>query len=322
MRQAAFVVRFLASAAVATLLAGWVPAANAADPNAPFRDCPDCPEMQRLPPGTFVMGTPAADPRAADTRAEAQALIVRVPKAFAMGRLEITRREYRAFVNDAGYEVHGPCVSWDDALGRFNSDRTRGPDNPGRPREVKDDQPVSCVSWSDAKAYVQWLAHRTGKAYRLPSEAEWEYAARAGSAARWPWGDSSTDACDFANLYDLSARESYAFGWDPVHCRDSYPDVAPAAALRANAFGLYDMIGNVAEWVEDCYTDSYVGRPRDTRAWVWAGGCSKRVQRGGSWAMPPERARSASREAAEISSRADSLGFRVALDLDGKAESR
>ncbi len=319
--RAAFVVRFLASTAVAALLAGWVPAGHAADPNAPFRDCPDCPEMQRLPAGTFVMGTPAADPRAADTRAEAQALIVRVPKAFAMGRLEITRREYRAFVNDAGYEVHGPCVSWDDALGRFNSDRTRGPDNPGRPREVKDDQPVSCVSWSDAKAYVQWLAHRTGKAYRLPSEAEWEYAARAGSAARWPWGDSSTDACDFANLYDLSARESYAFGWDPVHCRDSYPDVAPAAALRANAFGLYDMIGNVAEWVEDCYTDSYVGRPRDTRAWVWAGGCSKRVQRGGSWAMPPERARSASREAAEISSRADSLGFRVALDLDGKAES-
>lgn len=293
-----------------------------ADPGAPIRDCPDCPEIVRVPPGTFVMGTPTADPHAPATRAEAQAVIVRIPKTFGLGRVEVTRREYRAFIADSGYDAKGPCVTWDESLGRFNADRNRGPDNPGRPREARDDHPVACVSWSDAKAYVQWLAHKTGKSYRLPSEAEWEYAARAGSAARWPWGEAPADGCDFANLYDLSGRESYVLGWEPVRCRDGYPDVAPVGALRANAFGLYDMIGNVAEWVEDCFTDSYVGRPRDGRAWVWTGGCPRRVLRGGSWVAPAERARSAFRDSAEINARADYVGFRVALDLDGRPEAR
>ena len=293
-----------------------------ADPAAPFRDCADCPEMVRVPAGTFVMGSPTADPRLPASRAESQAVIVRIPKPLGLGRLEVTRREYRAFVADAGYDARGPCITWDETLRRFNADRNRGPENPGRPREARDDHPVACVSWSDAKAYVQWLAHRTGKPYRLPSEAEWEYAARAGSAARWPWGDSASDGCEFANLYDLSSRESYAFGWEPVRCRDNYPDVAPAGALRANAYGLYDMIGNVAEWVEDCYTDSYLGRPRDGRPWVWAGGCTRRVLRGGSWATPAERARSAYRDSAETGTRADYIGFRVALDLDGRPEAR
>ena len=304
---------------LATLVA---PLARAADPAAPFRDCADCPEMVRVPAGTFVMGTPTADPAAAGARAEAQAVIVRIAKPFGLGRVEVTRREYRAFVADSGYDAHGPCVTWDDALNRFNADRIRGPDNPGRPREPKDDHPVACVSWNDAKSYVQWLAHRTGKPYRLPSEAEWEYAARAGSATRWPWGDQPADACEFANLYDRSARETLAFGWEPVPCRDNYPDVAPVGALRANAYGLYDMIGNVAEWVEDCYTDSYVGRPRDGHAWVWAGGCARRVLRGGSWAAPAERARSAYREAAEVNMRADTIGLRVAVDLDVRPEGR
>ena len=305
-----------------SLAAALAPAARAADPLAPFKDCPDCPEMQRVLPGTFVMGTPSADPHVAETRAESQAVIVRIPRAFALGRTEVTLREYRAYLADSGYDAKAPCVAWDDNLLRFNADRARGPENPGRPREVRDDQPVSCVSWLDAKAYAQWLAHKTGKAYRLPSEAEWEYAARAGGNSRWPWGDATADGCEFANLYDLASREQFAFGWEPVRCRDRYPDVAPAGALRANAFGLYDMIGNVAEWVEDCYTDSYVGRPRDGRAWVWTGGCTRRVQRGGSWASPAERARSASRDAAEPMLRAGTVGFRIALDLDGKAEGR
>lgn len=314
-------VAWLAPALLVTALA-FTPGARAADPMAPFRDCPDCPEMQRVPAGTFVMGTPGADAHAATTRAESQSLIVRIPRPFALGRTEVTRREYRTFVADAAYEAKGPCVTWDDTLGRFAADRARGPENPGRPREARDDQPVSCVSWLDAKAYVQWLSRKTGKAYRLPSEAEWEYAARAGSATRWPWGDAAADGCEFANLYDLSAREQFAFGWEPVRCRDRYPDIAPVGALRANAFGLFDLIGNVAEWVEDCYTDSYVGRPRDGRAWVWTGGCPRRVLRGGSWTSPAERARSASRDALDPVLHADTIGFRVALDLDGKAEAR
>jgi formylglycine-generating enzyme required for sulfatase activity len=309
---------------VATLLAlsAVASTARAADPPAPLRDCTECPEMVRIPAGTFVMGTPTANARDPATRGEAQAVIVTLPRPFLLGRVEVTRREYRAFVTDAAYDVHGPCRSWDESLARFSDDRSRNWQNPGRPREARDDHPVACVSWDDAKAYVQWLAHKSGKAYRLPSEAEWEYAARAGSTTLRPWGDAAADGCDFANLYDLASREVYAFGSEPVRCRDGYADVAPVGALRANAFGLYDMIGNVAEWVEDCATDSYVGRPRDARAWVWVGGCSRRVQRGGSWVSSAERARSAFRDSAEASERTDYVGFRVALDLDGRAESR
>ena len=292
-----------------------------ADPG-PLRDCPDCPEMVRVPAGTFLMGTPTADAHDLATRAESQAVVIRIAKSFALGRLEVTRREYQAFLTDSGYDLSGPCTTWDETLGRFNADRTRGPGNPGRPRDARDDYPVSCVSWADAKAYVQWLARRTGKAYRLPSEAEWEYAARAGSTTRWPWGDAAADGCDYANLYDLSSRESYVFGWESVRCRDSFPDVAPTGALRANAFGLHDMIGNVAEWVEDCHTGSYAGRPRDGRAWVWVGGCAERGVRGGGWASPAKRARSAFRDSAPVNTRADYLGFRVALDLDGRGEGR
>jgi formylglycine-generating enzyme required for sulfatase activity len=311
-------------AVLALIVLGLVPAlrAAAAEPPGPIRDCAECPEMVRVPAGTFVMGTPTADAHLAATRAESQAVIVSIARPFALGKVEVTRREYRAFINDSGYDVRAPCRSWDEAQGRFSDDRARGWENPGRPREARDDHPVACVSWNDAISYVQWLAHKTGKAYRLPSEAEWEYAARAGSNALRPWGDAATDGCDFANLYDLASREVYAFGWEPVRCRDSYPDVAPVGALRANAFGLYDMIGNVAEWVQDCWTDSYVGRPRDARAWVWGGGCTRRVLRGGSWLSPAERARSAFRDSGEATERADYVGFRVALDLDGRPEAR
>lgn len=292
---------------------------EAADQASPFRDCPDCPQMQRVPAGTFLLGTAGVAPANAD-RAETQPVVVRIARAFALGRFEVTRREYSAFVADTGYESSGACVTWDDTLGRFSASRERGPANPGRPKELTDDQPVSCVSFTDATAYAHWLSKRTGKAYRLPSEAEWEYAARAGSTSLYPWGDTAGDACEFANLYDQSAREVYALGWEPVHCRDNYPDVAPVGALRANAFGLYDLIGNVAEWVEDCYTDSSVGRPKDGRAWVWAKGCRWRVQRGGSWVTPPEQARSGYRQPADPAARADSVGFRVALDLDARSE--
>ena len=209
-------------AAVLTLLFATPPAAPA-EPSAGCRDCAECPEMVRVPAGTFVMGTPGADARNSATRAESQALIVRIPKPFALGRVEVTRREYRAFVGDTDYESRGGCRSWDETLGRFNDERMRSWQNPGRPREPRDDHPVSCVSWADAKAYVQWLARKTGKPYRLPSEAEWEYAARAGSSTLRPWGDAAADGCDLANVHDLTSREQYALGWEVARCRDGFP---------------------------------------------------------------------------------------------------
>jgi formylglycine-generating enzyme required for sulfatase activity len=286
------------------------------------RDCPECPEMIRVPAGTFLMGTPGADLANPATRAESQALVVRIPRAFAIGRREVTRAEYRAFIADTQHEVRGACRTWNEQLGRFADDRARTWENPGRPREARDDHPAACVSWDDARAYAQWLARRTGKPYRLPSEAEWEYAARAGSTTLRPWGDAAADGCGLANAYDLAARDMYGLGWEAARCRDGYPDVAPTASLRANAFGLHDMLGNVWEWVEDCATDSYVGRPRDARAWTWIGGCTRRIQRGGSWITPPDRVRSAFRADADARDRADYVGFRVALDLDGRTEAR
>ena len=307
-------------AALALALQLFVPVAFAADANAPFRDCPDCPEMQRVPAGTFVMGTPGA-PSRADTRAESQATVVRLTRPFAMGRMEVTRREFRAFLTDSAYEQKGDCVIWDDEQSRFSIDHpaesVEAPD-----ADVSDDQPATCISWHDARAYAQWLAKKTGKPYRLPSEAEWEYAARAGSVAEWPWGEQASDGCDFANVYDLTGREHYPLGWDPVRCRDGYAGLAPVGALRPNAFGLYDLIGNVAEWVDDCYTDSYVGRPKDGRSWFWNGGCRRHVVRGGSWASPPSLARSAYRLPTDSTFRAQTLGLRVALDLEGRGEGR
>jgi formylglycine-generating enzyme required for sulfatase activity len=293
-----------------------------AEPMADWRDCADCPQMVRIPTGSFVMGVGSADAHAGVGRAELSSVVVKIDRPFALGRTEVTRREYLLFVADSGYDGTGPCITWSEKLGRFNADRDRGPSNPGRPQTIQDDHPAACVSWADAKAYVAWLTDRTGKPYRLPSEAEWEYATRAGSGGVYPWGDAATDACEFANLYDQSAHESYELGWSAVQCRDGYPDVAPVAAFAPNAFGLYDMIGNLAEWVEDCYTDSYVGRPSDGRAWVWTGGCSQRVVRGASWTSPAEHARSAFRDHAESGMRADFLGFRVAVDIDSNRETR
>lgn len=284
-----------------------------------FRDCPTCPEMVILPAGTFVMGTPAAELGGVEASGETQPTVVRIARPFAIGRYEVTRREFAQFVADSDYEVHPGCRTWDDALGRFADDARRTWVNPGRPATPADLHPVSCVSWADATAYVQWLARKTRQNYRLPAEAEWEYAARGGTATLRPWGDAPQDGCDFANTYDQSARTVYRLGWPDAGCADGYLDLATVGRFEANRFGLHDMIGNVAEWTEDCATDSYVGRPRDGSAWKWLGGCARRVQRGGAWISPPQRARSAHRDAADEEARADFVGFRVALDLDERA---
>jgi formylglycine-generating enzyme required for sulfatase activity len=314
--------RFVALAGMALAAVAFALPARAAAPPAPFRDCPECPAMVRVPAGAFTLGTPSASAADPATRAESQSVIVRIARPFAIGRTEVTRREFAAFVAATEYESPTNCRTWNDSLGRYADDRTRSWQNPGRPQAPRDDHPVSCVSWNDATAYAKWLARRTGKPYRLPSEAEWEYVARAGTATARHWGESAADGCAYANVFDASGRAQYLLGWNAAPCDDRFPDVAPAGALQPNAFGVHDTIGNLWEWVEDCATDSYVGRPRDGRAWVWIGGCQRRIQRGGSWITPPERARSAFRGDGAVDDRADYVGFRVALELDGRPEGR
>jgi formylglycine-generating enzyme required for sulfatase activity len=284
-----------------------------------FRDCDDCPEMVVIPAGGFVMGTPGAAPARGAAAAERDAVVITLPRAFALGRYEVTRGEYSRFIADSGHEPQPGCRVWDPALARFSEDPRRGWQDPATPAAPDDQQPVTCVSFTDALAYVKWLSNRTGGRYRLPSEAEWEYAARAGSRTLRPWGDAADAGCEHANTYDLGADAGFRLGWSHAACRDGHADLAPVGQYAANAYGLQDMIGNVREWVQDCATASFMGRPRDARAWEWLGGCNNRIQRGGSWLTPPAESRSGSRHEAPATDRAGDAGFRVALDLDVRA---
>ncbi len=311
--------RPLPGAALSIALLGATTVLPAADApraaGAIFRDCDDCPEMIVVPAGSFVMGTPGATPAVGVPAAEADAIGIDLPRTFAFGRFEVTRGQFARFIADSGHEPQPGCRNWDPALLRFSQDARRGWQNPATPAIALDAHPVTCVSYTDAQAYVQWLARETGKRYRLPSEAEWEDAARAGSRTLRPWGDAAEAGCDHANTYDLAADSNLRLGWPHAGCRDGYSDLAPVGQFSANAFGLHDVIGNVREWVQDCATGSFAGRPRDARAWEWLGGCRNRVQRGGSWLAPPAESRSGYRSAAPASLHADDVGFRVALDL-------
>jgi formylglycine-generating enzyme required for sulfatase activity len=300
------------------LASGW--ASDARAPGSVFRDCDDCPEMVVVPAGVFVMGTPSAMRRPGIAAAESDAVAMEIPRAFALGRQEVTRREYAVFIAKSGYESRSGCRTWDPALGRFSKNPRTSWRDPATPAVPAGEHPVTCVSFIDAQAYVQWLSRETGARYRLPSEAEWEYAARADSASLRPWGDDADAGCEQANTYDVTADAALRLGWANAGCRDGYADVAPAGQFAANAFGLHDLIGNVREWVQDCATASYAGRPRDARAWEWLGGCGQRVQRGGSWLSPPDEARSAARFAADAEDRGDDAGFRVAMEIGTSRE--
>lgn len=191
------------------------------------RDCPDCPEMVAIPAGSFQMGSNDGD---SDEKPVHQVSV----NGFVMSKTEITNRQFRQF--RPGHDS-----------GNYEGQSLNG-----------DDQPVVNVSWDDARAYVQWLAGKTGQAYRLPSEAEWEYANRAGTTSKWIWGNDENGSCQDANIADQTAKARKS-DWTTSNCTDGHFVTAPVGSFRANGFGLYDMTGNVWEWVEDCYHDSYSG---------------------------------------------------------------
>ena len=172
-----------------------------------------------------------------------------------------------------------------------------------------DAHPVVCVSWLDAKAYVRWLSGETGETYRLLSEAEWEYVARAGTSTARYWGESQAGQCRYANGADSGT--DYPRRW--VGCDDGYEKTAPVGSFAANAFGLHDVMGNVWEWVEDPYRRNYRDAPSDGS--VWEGGSSSKMLRGGGWYSEPARLRSAYRGDDGLGDRYSSYGFRVARTL-------
>jgi formylglycine-generating enzyme required for sulfatase activity len=259
----------------APLAVGPLAAERALKPKDIFKECNECPEMVVVPAGSFTMGSPAGEHgRDVD---EGPQHSVTIAKAFAVSRFAATFEEWDACIAGGGCNDHTPR---DQGWGR------------GR-------RPVLNVSWDDAMAYMAWLSRKTGKAYRLLTEAEWEYATRAGSTTAYYWGDEIGKGN--ANCDGCGSQ------WDNVQ-------TAPVGSFAANAFGLYDMAGNVWQWTQDCYLENYNGASPDGSAWT-GGDCSRRVIRGGSWISIPPILRSAGRFWNTVNSRGNLLGFRVARTL-------
>ncbi|MGH8657786.1 MAG: SUMF1/EgtB/PvdO family nonheme iron enzyme [Gammaproteobacteria bacterium] len=260
------------------------------------------PELVEIPVGSFRMGSPDnEEDRQSD---EGPQHVVSIGQRFLLGKYEVTFDEYDVFAflvkGDGGcsdgHEVTRPS---DEGWGR------------GR-------RPVINVSWSDANCYAEWLSRKTGKRYRLPTEAEWEYAARAGTDTPRPWPGGPEAACRFANVFDQKNVEEIKKRYvivrlQPFPCPDAYAFTAPAGSFPAN-LGVHDVLGNVWEWVQDCYHENYNAAPADGKAWE-ENGCSQRVIRGGAWFDEPENLRSARRFRFSPVFRNFTLGFRLAQDL-------
>lgn len=277
----------------------------------------EAPPVVVIPTGSFTMGSP--EDEAGHLGSEAPQRGVRIDAGFALGQAEVTVGQFRAFVNASRYvtdaERLGGSSVYEESSGRI-ADR-RGVDwrHDYAGNRARDGMPVVNVSWNDAQKYLAWLSARTGKAYRLPSEAEFEYALRAGSTTRYPWGEGDPPIV-LGNFTGDGDRSPTRRSWSSAFSRydDGYWGPAPARSYPANAFGLFDMEGNVSEWVEDCWHDNYIRAPRDASAWVNPG-CERHVVRGGSWGSDPSQVRSAFRIAARADTRSGRVGFRVARDL-------
>ncbi|WP_332854915.1 formylglycine-generating enzyme family protein [Duganella sp. S19_KUP01_CR8] len=282
------------------------------------------PPMVTIKAGTFIMGS---DTDIMQGRLDRESPIkdikpahkVSVP-SFKLGKYEVTVKEFAEFVHASGYPMPTKCVQmnskkwFDDVPGTWQKHTTSS----------SQFEPVSCIGWNEAHAYVQWLAKATGKPYRLPSEAEWEYAARGGTSSTHYWGAKRTDACRFANVADLAAEAAIKRDYDGLEskdhvgvmpCDDQSGYASVVGMYEANAYGLYDMIGNINEFVQDCYHDSYIGAPTDGSARS-DGECKERVLRGGPWHWAVFS--SLERGSTEADFTGSLEGFRVALSVDGK----
>ncbi len=277
----------------------------------------DAPQMVVIPAGSFMMGSPDGEPERFSN--EGPRHRVSFERGFALARTEISVGDFAVFIDNTGYrtdaERAGSSRVYDPRSGRMDSRNRITWRNDYAGDRAGDDLPVIHVSWNDAAAYARWLAQMTGRGYRLPSEAEFEYALRAGSQTPFWWGDGSPrepveNLTGDGDVSPTSARWNVAFR----RYSDGFWGPAPVGSLQPNPFGLFDMGGNVMEWVEDCWHDSFVRAPSDGSAWVNPG-CDRRVIRGGSWSSTPAMSRSAFRLSSVNSSTDMRVGFRVARDL-------
>lgn len=293
------------------------PADPAMTPGDSFRDCLDCPLMVVVPSGAFDMGEERTSlMRDGSLRPHGPIRRIHIKQPFAVGRFELSEAEFAVFVADTGHRVESDCA----LSGQERSDRASLGDT--GEAALNGELPAVCVSWRDAEAYTAWVANRTGKPYRLLSEAEWEYTARAGSDDTWPWGATTQDICLHANVLDQSAMtvlQDHPVSRVPdaaADCDDGVATRAPVGRYPPNAFGVHDMVGNVWEWVADCSILPYPDQPRDGSAMTLrTGECTHRAVRGGSWRSRLERQRVTFRGRDPEQTRSDIFGFRVARSL-------
>ncbi|MDX1554629.1 MAG: formylglycine-generating enzyme family protein, partial [Xanthomonadales bacterium] len=275
------------------------------------------PELLVITAGSFMMGSDTFDEGHVENESPEHRVTIR--RGFALGIREISVGEFREFVDQTGYsteaERRGYSTVYNHASGRLAQRRDVSWEQSYDGRDADEKDPVLHVSWNDATAYVQWLARGTGKPYRLPSEAEFEYALRGGTTTSYWWGNGSPTRV-VENLTgdgdESRSRRSWTVAFE--NYKDGYWGPAPVGSFQPNPFGLYDISGNVAEWVRDCWHDTYIRAPADGSAWVNPG-CGYRVVRGGYWASSPQQTRSAFRLSAKPDTSGARVGFRVARDL-------
>jgi formylglycine-generating enzyme required for sulfatase activity len=264
--------------------------------------------MVVVPAGEFLMGSAKDEiDNELAFADEAPQHKVRVKETIAIGRFEVTRDQFAAFVDATSYRGSGHCVTFEQNHPMERENRSFLA--PGYAQDGN--HPAVCVSWTDAQAYVDWLSKTSGKTYRLPSEAEFEYAARAGGTARYGFTNDPADLCRFANGADQSAKRAGLPQDAPyMACSDGYPFTAPVGSFAANGFGLFDLIGNVWEWTADCFADDYSSAGADS-APRNAPGCTARTVRGGDWFSTASTLRPAVRAKASQDAHNDDIGFRV-----------
>jgi len=269
-------------------------------------------KLALIPAGKFIMGSPKGEKDRFDT--EGPQREVTISKAFYLGVFEATRGQFAAFVKDSGYKTEaerdGKAWGWDGSkfaeIPGYSWRKTGF--------EQADDHPVVNVSWNDAVEFCKWLSKKTSQAVSLPTEAQWEYACRAGTKTAYPWGDDPDDGKGWANAADQTGKKTFGQHWAAFSWDDRYAFTSPVGKFKANAFGLYDMIGNAWEWCSDWYDGKYYANANKTDPSGPASGWFRGL-RGGSWGDGARNCRSANRGGNAPDSRSGLIGFRVALDL-------
>ncbi|MEJ1355932.1 MAG: formylglycine-generating enzyme family protein [Candidatus Sedimenticola sp. (ex Thyasira tokunagai)] len=267
------------------------------------------PEMVLIPAGSSRVGS--------NSGANNEKPVHRVTlPAFEISKHEITRGQFAAFVAETGHITDAEknsggregCYAY---RGRSNFGWTRGMDWRFPGYDQDDNHPVVCVSHNDAIAYTEWLSNKTGKHYRLPSESQWEYVARAGSTDKYSFGNDEEELCLHSNSADTTLKERLpGWDWEAIACKDGTVYTAPVGSYLVNPYGLHDMHGNVWEWAGDCWHDTYEGAPRDGTARL-TGNCRHHVVRGGAWDSDKSQLRPTSRSWMAVTARSYGLGFRV-----------